>query len=81
MVRAGNAQDPETLTAAIKGTAQGERTIMELDGVRFAIVPAEDAEYMENREDAQDVRDALKELEDLSDAITIDDVMTEYGLN
>lgn len=80
MVRAGNAQDPETLTAAIKGAAQGERTIMELDGVRFAIVPAEDAEYLENREDAQDVQDALKELEDLSDTIPMENVMKEYGL-
>jgi dihydroxyacetone kinase-like predicted kinase len=65
------------LTAAIKGVAEGHRTILEIDGVKFALVPVEDAEYIE---DAQDLNDALKELENPGETIPMESVMKEYGL-
>ena len=68
------------LTAAIKGVAEGHRTILEIDGIKFALVPVEDAEYIEAMEDAQDLNDALKELENPGETIPIESVMKEYDL-
>ena len=55
--------------------------MIENDEVKAAIVPVEDAEFMEAFEDAEDIRDTMKAMEDLSDTIPIEDVMKEYGLN
>ena len=72
--------DLEDFRKATKSASEGERIIIEIDGVKAAIVPVEDAEYMEALEDAEDIRDVMKAMEDLSDTIPIEDVMKEYGL-
>lgn len=72
--------DLEDFRKATESASGGERIIIEIDGVKAAIVPVEDVEYMEALEDAEDLRDAMKAMEDLSDTIPIEDVMKEYGL-
>jgi hypothetical protein len=69
--------DLEDFRKATKSASGGERIIIEIDGVKAAIVPVEDLEALE---DAEDIRDAMKAMEDLSDTIPIEDVMKEYGL-
>ena len=48
---------------AAKSASEGSRVFIEINGCRVAIVPPEDAEYMDALEDAQDIRDAEKAME------------------
>jgi hypothetical protein len=72
------------LTHAIKGAAEGERTIMVIDGMKFAIVPVEDVELLEALEDAEDIRDAeevLKRINEPGATVPFEEVMKEFGLS
>lgn len=52
------------LEAARRVTGQGDRVTLSLDGNTVALVPVEDADYMEALEDAKDARLALEAIEE-----------------
>jgi hypothetical protein len=84
MVRSNGESRLEDIIAAAKNAVDGERTIIEIDGMRVAIVPERDAEYLEALEDAEDVRDAetvLKRIGEPGATVPFDEVMKEFGLS
>jgi hypothetical protein len=84
MVRVNGESHIEDVIAAAKNAVDGERTIIEINGMRVAIVPESDAEYMEALEDAEDIRDAeaiLKRIDEPGATVPFDEVMKEFGLS
>lgn len=71
------------LIDAAKSASEGCRVFIEINGCRVAIVPPEDAEYMNELEDARDIQIAeerLKHADDPSRWTPLEEVMKEYGL-
>jgi hypothetical protein len=74
----------DDIIAAAKSAADGERTIIEIDGMRVAIVSESDAEYLESLEDAEDIRDAeaiLKRIDEPGATTPFDKFLKEFGLS
>lgn len=72
----------KNLKALAKEASEGERIRLSLNGkVVAAIVPFEDAEYMQAKEDALDVREAERILVKGGKAIPLEQVRKELGLN
>lgn len=83
MVRMTGESRLDDIVAAAKSAVDGERTIIEIDGMRVAIVSERDAEHLEALEDAEDIRDAeavLKRIDEPGATIPFDEVMKEFGL-
>jgi hypothetical protein len=83
MVRTTGESRLDDIVAAAKNAVDGERTIIEIDGMRVAIVSERDAEYLEALEDAEDIRDAetvLERIDEPGATIPFDEVMKEFGL-
>lgn len=84
MVRKTGECRMDDIIAAAKNAVEGERTIIEIEGIRVAIVSESDAEYLEALEDAEDIRDAdaiLKRIDEPDATIPFDQVMKEFGLS
>jgi hypothetical protein len=84
MVRKTGESRMDDIIAAAKSAADGERTIIEIDGMRVAIVSESDAEYLESLEDAEDIRDAeaiLKRIDEPGATTPFDKFLKEFGLS
>lgn len=72
----------KNLKALAKEASEGERIQLSLNGkVVAAIVPFEDAEYMQAKEDAIDVREAERILAKGGKTIPYEQVRRELGLH
>lgn len=76
-----NHVDWHTVTEAARCASSGARIVLEIDGHRVALVPVEDAEYMEALEDARDLEKARQALAEPGESIPVEEIMRELGIS
>lgn len=73
----------DSLSDLVLNASEGERMIVEINGHRVAIVPVEDAEYMEAQETARDfelARQRAAEITDLANRPTLEKLLELFVL-